>query len=95
VCRRRRELHDALRASGYSLEFALRSDNNGTLQGLVAAGFGKSATASSLEAAVDPRCDSNEGGRRGVNRSERGQVLVKWRWLRAASFDHRDWLAGW
>ena len=33
-------LHDALRASGYSLEFAFRSDNNGTLQGLVAAGFG-------------------------------------------------------
>lgn len=33
-------LHDALRASGYALEFAFRSDNNGTLQGLVAAGFG-------------------------------------------------------
>jgi molybdate transport repressor ModE-like protein len=34
------KLHDALRACGYTLEFAFRSDNNGTLQGLVAAGFG-------------------------------------------------------
>lgn len=34
------KLQDALRAGGYSLEFAFRSDNNGTLQGLVAAGFG-------------------------------------------------------
>jgi molybdate transport repressor ModE-like protein len=33
-------LHDALRACGYSLGFAFRSDNNGTLQGLVSAGFG-------------------------------------------------------
>lgn len=33
-------LNEALRASGYALEFAFRSDNNGTLQGLVAAGFG-------------------------------------------------------
>jgi molybdate transport repressor ModE-like protein len=33
-------LLDALRACGYSLEFAFRSDNNGTLQGLVSAGFG-------------------------------------------------------
>ena len=33
-------LHEALRAGGYSLEFAFRSDNNGTLQGLVAASFG-------------------------------------------------------
>jgi molybdate transport repressor ModE-like protein len=33
-------LVDALRACGYALEFAFRSDNNGTLQGLVAAGFG-------------------------------------------------------
>ncbi len=34
------KLEDALRASGYKLEFAFRSDNNGTLQGLVGAGFG-------------------------------------------------------
>lgn len=34
------KLTDALRGSGYSLEFAFRSDNNGTLQGLVGAGFG-------------------------------------------------------
>jgi molybdate transport repressor ModE-like protein len=33
-------LQDALRACGYSLEFAFRSDNNGTLQGLVSSGFG-------------------------------------------------------
>jgi DNA-binding transcriptional LysR family regulator len=33
-------LQEALRASGYSLEFAFRSDNNGTLQGLVSSGFG-------------------------------------------------------
>jgi molybdate transport repressor ModE-like protein len=33
-------LEDALRACGYALEFAFRSDNNGTLQGLVSSGFG-------------------------------------------------------
>jgi LysR family cyn operon transcriptional activator len=32
-------LQDALRACGYSLEFTFRSDNNGTLQGLVSSGF--------------------------------------------------------
>jgi len=34
------KLENALRATGHKLEFAFRSDNNGTLQGLVAAGFG-------------------------------------------------------
>jgi len=34
------KLENALRATGHTLEFAFRSDNNGTLQGLVAAGFG-------------------------------------------------------
>ncbi len=34
------KLEDALRASGYKLELAFRSDSNATLQGLVAAGFG-------------------------------------------------------
>jgi molybdate transport repressor ModE-like protein len=33
-------LQDALRACGYTLDFAFRSDNNATLQGLVASGFG-------------------------------------------------------
>jgi molybdate transport repressor ModE-like protein len=32
-------LQDALRACGYTLEFTFRSDNNGTLQGLVSSGF--------------------------------------------------------
>ncbi len=34
------KLENALRANGAKLDFAFRSDNNGTLQGLVAAGFG-------------------------------------------------------
>ena len=34
------KLEEALRATGHRLEFAFRSDNNATLQGLVAAGFG-------------------------------------------------------
>lgn len=33
-------LEDALRAGGHSVEFAFRSDNNATLQSLVAAGYG-------------------------------------------------------
>jgi molybdate transport repressor ModE-like protein len=34
------KLVEALRAGGYPAQFAFRSDNNGTLQGLVGAGFG-------------------------------------------------------
>lgn len=34
------KLEDALRATGHKIGFAFRSDNNGTLQALVAANFG-------------------------------------------------------
>ncbi len=34
----------ALRERGYDVEYAFRSDDNGTLQGLVAAGFGVALT---------------------------------------------------
>ncbi|HEV3479721.1 MAG TPA: LysR substrate-binding domain-containing protein [Gaiellaceae bacterium] len=48
-------LHDALRASGYALEFAFRSDNNGTLQGLVSSGFGVALVPLLAVTPEDPR----------------------------------------
>ena len=48
-------LHDALRACGYALEFAFRSDNNGTLQGLVSAGFGVALVPLLAVTPEDPR----------------------------------------
>lgn len=49
------KLEASIRASGHTLDFAFRSDDNGTLQGLVGAGFGVALLPSLAVAPDDPR----------------------------------------